>query len=426
MSIFTDLFKRQPKVVVTGDSKYIKNAMSKALEVNTYNESPHKSGTVYTCISILSNTMARMPLELYENDGDGGKVKAKNDVRYDLLHYNVSNYMTTFDFLRTLEAHRNEYGNAYAYILRGGDGKPKSFEIINPERVTNFKIVNNELFYKIKKVSKEEGNTEEFDVINASDMLHLKNYSVDGIFGMNPIDALSTFLGVNYKGLKTLDNFLENNAAASKIVEMVEAGNLTPDKMQQLMKMWKEEVQGPSNAGGIWVAPPYGKVTTNSIDLQAVQFLDTIKFTSNQTASLFGVPPYLVGNYESSKFNNVEQLQLIFKVNSIAAIAKMYRAEFEFKLLSTEERKAGMSIEFNIDSLIEADYATKIEGYQKLIQNGVMTPNQVARLEGLPTYEQGNNYYVSNNHLAVDMYIQKKQLEVEKMRSEIKKLETPQ
>jgi len=109
-------------------------------------------------------------------------------------------------------------------------------------------------------------------------------------------------------------------------------------------------------------------------------------------------------------------------VNSIASITKMYRAELEMKLLSPQEITDGMSIEFNLNAMVEADYATKLSGYQTMIQNGIATPNQVARIEGLPTYPEGENYYVSNNHMVASELKEKKEADTEKVKADTEKV----
>jgi HK97 family phage portal protein len=398
MSIFSRIFGDRTPIVVNGSDEYIKQRVLLAAEANTYNISPMLNAAVFTCVKTLSNTIARMPLEVYKDDGNGGKIKAKDHILYKLLHYAPNNYMTSFNLFNTAEANRNIWGNSFIKINYNGKGLIDNLEIIPTEKVVSYKKLNGELWYGVKKSDAPD----DVEAVSSSKIIHLKGIAMgDGLWGLNPIDALKIHLSTNYKGLKTIDKWLENNAQVGKIVKMTEVAGLTPDKLKDLLKVWKETLATPENAGNTWIAPPFSDVITSSLDLASAEFLSTLKFNTNTVASLFGVPPHYVGNYEASKFNNVEQLQALFKIGSIAEIAKMYRTELEFKLLSYEDKLNGYSIEFNIDSLVEADYKTKWEIYNLSVMNGVRNPNQIARLEGLPTYPDGENYYVSNNHTLV-------------------------
>jgi len=110
----------------------------------------------------------------------------------------------------------------------------------------------------------------------------------------------------------------------------------------------------------------------------------------------------MVGVYEYSKYNNVEQKQQEFIANTIAGITRMYRQELEFKLLTAEERKTGKSIEFVTQALIETDIATRSNYYKTMQDLGVMTPNQIAILEGLPTFTGGDKHYMSSQTVPIE------------------------
>ena len=72
------------------------------------------------------------------------------------------------------------------------------------------------------------------------------------------------------------------------------------------------------------------------------------------------------------------------------------------KLLTTEERINGKSIEFVTQALIETDIVTRSNYYKTMQDLGVMTPNQIALLEGLPTFPEGNKHYMSSQTIPIE------------------------
>ena len=78
---------------------------------------------VYSCVRILSEAIAGLPIHLYRYGEGGSKEKAINHPLYFLLHDEPNPEMTSFVFRETLMTHLLLYGNAYAQIIRNGKGE---------------------------------------------------------------------------------------------------------------------------------------------------------------------------------------------------------------------------------------------------------------------------------------------------------------
>jgi len=114
--------------------------------------------TVFTCVKILGETIGRMGVGVYSDDPALGKQKDKDHYLYDIIHYNPNTYTTSYSFFNALEVIRNLKGNSFARIFRkANQGLVDYLEIISPSRVLGYKLVNNELFYRVSKVDKTRG-----------------------------------------------------------------------------------------------------------------------------------------------------------------------------------------------------------------------------------------------------------------------------
>ena len=131
------------------------------------------------------------------------------------------------------------------------------------------------------------------------------------------------------------------------------------------------------------------------------QILEILKLNGNIICGLYGVPPHMCGFTEASKFNNVEQMSIGMKADTISPQARMYRQQFESKLLTTKQRSNCESIEFNLAAMIETDHKTRIEGYKILNSFGAMSANDVCRIENLPTDPDGDIRNVPMNMMAL-------------------------
>lgn len=403
MSLLSNLFNKNK--VIIGVPKTTAEQLSDYLNfpsINFDDSIAENISTIYTSCKILSDDIGSFPLNLHQNNDDGGKTIIKDDYRYALLHYNPNPYTTSNTFFATLEYIRNIKGNAFARINRDFNGFPQTFSIVPPHKITSYKIANNELYYSYKDDDKDE------EYINSREFLHFRALTNDGIWGINPIEKLRLNLSVTYKAFSTIDKFYDNNATSPKALKTTIPEGINPVEWQAKVADFTAKYGGFKNAGKVISLPPFTELQDITLNFADAEFISTIRFNADQIAALYKVPPHLVGNFESSKFNNLEQLQYNYKINTLRPILRMYRQEMEFKLLSTAERVSGKSIEFNANAVVETDSKTRIENFKSLFGMGVITPNEIAKYEGYPTYVKGgDDHYLMTNIMGVEAYTKK-------------------
>lgn len=355
--------------------------------------------TLFTCIKILSETLSHLPLNVYLDGGDGKNVN-KDDYRYSLLHYNPNNWTSSQTFIACLEYWRSLKGNSFARIYRK-NGKVTSLVLIPPSKVVGYGVINDQLYYDIINDNNQK------ERLNSFDILHFRGITKDGIWGVSNIEALRLNLSTSWQGMNTIDNFYKNNLTSPKAVKsIVNGANMKAQK--ELVDEWNSKYASSINAGKLVILPPNTEIVDMELQFADAIFIETFKFNAGQIASVYGIPPEMVGLFEASKFNNVEQMQINFKSNTMANIARIYRQEFESKLLTNDERKNGTSIEFNTMALVEMDATTR-SNYLKTMSNlGVITPNMVAKIEGYPTYPEGDLHYIPGNYLTIETIAAKK------------------
>lgn len=382
----------------TYDNQVIPNIISGTN--STFNiANADKVAAVYTSIKVLSDAVARMPLNIY-SDENGGKTVNKNDYRYSILHYNPNAWTSQQTFFGALEYWRNLKGNAFAKIHRDDFGRVVSLTLIKPSFVKGYGISNDQLYYFIENENKET------ETVNASEILHFRTITRDGIWGINPIETLRLNISMSSKGLEMMDSFYGNHAMAPKALKPT-VGGANSKALLDGLKEFKEKYTGPANAGNLPILPPNTDLVDMSMNIADAQFIETLKFNAQQIAALYGVPAWMVGILEQTKFASVETTQRDFMASTLGAILRAYRQELESKLLTTEERLNGVSIEFNTEAFYELDTKSRIENLKNLASIGVIDINTIAKIEGYPQYPEGNVHLVPGNYLPVEQIVKK-------------------
>ena len=134
---------------------------------------------VYSCVRILAEAVAGLPLNLYRYTEDGGKEKAIDHPLYLLLHDEPNPEMSSFVFRETLMTHLLLWGNAYAQVIRNGKGEVIALYPLMPNKMTVDRDERGQLYYSYQRGTDEAIRDKNQTVIlRPSDVLHIDRKSV--------------------------------------------------------------------------------------------------------------------------------------------------------------------------------------------------------------------------------------------------------
>lgn len=353
---------------------------------------------VYSCVRILAEAIAGLPLHLYRYNGEGGKEKATDHPLYLLLHDEPNPEMSSFVFRETLMTHLLLWGNAYAQIIRNGKGEVVALYPLMPNKMTVDRDENGQLYYTYTR-STEEAATMENGVVTLkpSDVLHIPGLGFDGLVGYSPIAMAKNAIGMAIACEEYGAKFFANGAAPSGVLE--HPGTIKDPA--RVRDAWQSQFGGSGNSGKVAVLEEGMKYTPISISPDQAQFLETRKFQINEIARIFRVPPHMVGDLEKSSFSNIEQQSLEFVKYTLDPWVIRWEQSIARSLFTTDEKKEYF-VKFNLEGLLRGDYVSRMNGYSIARQNGWMSANDIRELENLdriPSTEGGDLYLINGNML---------------------------
>ena len=396
MSIFTGMFrKRDSPQNRTAGSSYSFYMGGSLAGKNVNERSAMQMTAVYSCVRILAEAIAGLPLHLYRYTDNDGKEKAVDHPLYLLLHDEPNPEMSSFVFRETLMTHLLLWGNAYAQIIRNGRGEVVALYPLMPNKMTVDRDENGKLYYKYQRAGDEAITGNETVLLRPSDVLHIPGLGFDGLVGYSPIAMAKNAIGLAIAAEEYGSKFYANGAAPSGVLE--HPGTLKDPA--RIRESWNNAFGGSANAGKVAVLEEGLKYTPISINPSEAQFLETRKFQIDEIARIFRVPPHMVGDLEKSSFSNIEQQSLEFVKYTLDPWVIRWEQSLSRSLFSPDEKKSYF-FKFNVDGLLRGAYHERMQGYSVGIQNGFMSPNDVRSLENLdliPEELGGNNYMVNGN-----------------------------
>lgn len=398
MGIFSGLFRSRdkPKNRTAGSAYTFCTGRTTAGKAVTQ-RSAMQMTAVYSCVRILSEAIASLPLHLYRYTDSGGKEKATDSSLYFLLHDEPNPEMTSFVFRETLMTHLLLWGNAYAQIIRNGKGEVTAFYPLMPDRMTVDRDENGRLYYEYT-VSSDDAPINKKSIVRLQpfDVLHIPGLGFDGLVGYSPIAMAKNSIGMAIACEEYGSKFFANGAAPSGVLE--HPGTIKdPSRVRE---SWTQSFGGSSNAHKVAVLEEGMKYTPISISPEQAQFLETRKFQINEIARIFRVPPHMVGDLEKSSFSNIEQQSLEFVKYTLEPWIIRWEQSISRSLLSIEEKRKYF-VKFNVDGLLRGDYQSRMNGYATARQNGWMSANDIRELENLDriSAEEGGDLYLINGNM---------------------------
>ena len=348
---------------------------------------------VYSCVRVIAETLAGLPLHLYKRGDLNSKEKAKGHAIYFLLHDEPNTEMTSFVFRETLMTHLLLWGNAYGQIIRNGRNEIIGLYPLMPNKMTVMRSEDGEIFYKYNHKSEEVYLLKE-------DVLHIPGLGFDGLIGYSPITMAKNAIGMAMACEDYGASFFQNGAQPGGVLEHP---GIIKDP-ERVRASWNAAFQGPKNANKVAVLEEGMKYQPIAIAPSEAQFLETRKFQLNEIARIFRIPPHMIGDLERSSFSNIEQQSLEFVKYTLDPWIVRWEQSLERALL-TKKEKESYFIKFNLDGLLRGDYESRMNGYAVGRQNGWMSANDIRELENLDRIsaeEGGDLYLVNGNMLPLD------------------------
>ncbi|WP_442952673.1 phage portal protein [Pauljensenia sp. OF14-1SRA] len=357
---------------------------------------------VYSCVRILAEAIAGLPLHLYRYKDGGGKEKAIDHSLYRLLHDEPNPEMTSFVFRETLMTHLLLWGNAFAQVVRNGLGEVIGLYPLQPNRMSVGRDLDSKaLYYEYQTTWDEPAGEYKIIRLTPSDVLHIPGLGFDGLVGYSPIAMAKNAIGLAQATEDYGASFFANGAAPGGVLE--HPGTIKdPSRVRE---SWQQTFGGARNGNKVAVLEEGMKYTPISVSPEQAQFLETRKFQLNEIARIFRIPPHMIGDLEKSSFSNIEQQSLEFVKYTLDPWVIRWEQAITKTLLNPREKQQ-LFVKFNVEGLLRGDYQSRMEGYAVARQNGWMSANDIRELENLDRIEAadgGDLYLVNGNMLPLPM-----------------------
>jgi HK97 family phage portal protein len=326
---------------------------------------------VYSCVRVLSETFAVLPFCLYRQRADGGRDRVTDHWLYQLLAKRPNDWQTPFEWREMMMGHLCLRGNAFNELVANGAGQVTDLLPIHPDQIKAQRLDNGDYNYL---VTMSDGTKR---TLSRGQVWHIRGLSSDGVVGLNPIEVATDVLGLGVAAQTYGARFFANDAKPGGWIEL--PGKFADNAARDSFKGQWKAAQSGSNRGATAVLEngmKYNELTLNNSD---AQFLESRKFSRSEIASLFRVPPHLIGDLEKATFSNIEQQSLDFVMHTMTPWAERWESSIETVLAFDDE---GLEVEFDFSALLRGDRAARQLYLHGMVLDGILTRNEARISEG--------------------------------------------
>ncbi len=340
--------------------------------VNVSPETAMRVSAVYACVNIIAQSVAQLPLIVYERSEDGRTKDRLTDHPLAKLLKRPNFWQTPYEFWSMMIGHVALRGNAYAIknIVRG---QTRELIPVHPNRVQVIQTAELKLIYKFT----DKGG-KVFDLAQER-ILHLKGLSWNGFTGISPIEQARESIGLSLATEQHGAALFKNGAQPGLI--LMHPGTLKPDARKNIKKSWDERFTG-ENAFGTAVLEEGLKPETVGMTSEDAQFIETRKYQAVDIARFWNVPPHKIAILDRATFSNIEEQNIDFVVDTLMPYTVNAQQVIMRDLLLPGERQK-VFVEFLLDGLLRGNSKARGEFYKKAITCGWMTRNEVRAAENL-------------------------------------------
>lgn len=347
--------------------------------------------TVFACVDVISSAIAKLPIVPYKvQKSDGRRVRAPQDDLYYMLNFMPNDNQTRFDFVKALVISTLLQGNGYAKVIRNPHtGYGAELELWHANDVTIVLDSNG-----TKVVGYYNARLEQ--QVPAGDMIHIRNFSDDGIKGVSTLTYARHSLNLASKVEEEVSHYYTTGGGSFGILTS-ETARLNDKQREEIRKEWQKNFSlSTSGLTGLAVLEngmKYQKITINPADAQLLQ---TRAFSVPEICRFFNVSPVKVHDLTKSSYSTVEAVDLAFLTDTLSPYLTKIELEFWRKILPRNARKS-YRIDFDTSGFRRGDTSAQVNLYRSLATIGAVTPNEVREKFGFDEIEGGDDAYIQVN-----------------------------
>jgi HK97 family phage portal protein len=341
--------------------------------------------TVYACVQSISSAIASLPVTIYRPDGDNRLVDNGNPMNR-VIRGGPNPAQSWPDFIEWIIASVLLRGNGVAEIAIDGRGavtglNPIPWPMISPQLLPSGRLA-----FDVSEITGIFGTTGSVRRLFADECIYLKDRSDLGLIGRSRLSRAAAAVQTAAQVQEFAMRMFENQATPSGVLQS--DNKIAPESMKRLIDAVRERFAGTGNARKVMILDQGLKWEQISVSPEDAELLASRRFSTEELARIFQVPPPLVGIWDHSSFTNSQTAGTWFAVFTLSP----WIAKLEAELTRSVFAGSPSYLSFDLGGLLRGDPLQRWQSYDIASRNHVLRPNEIRGLEGFNPIPGGDEF----------------------------------
>lgn len=330
--------------------------------------------TVTACVGAIASGIASLPAIVYRLTPEG-REEVDGHPLARMIRDGVNDRESWPDFLEAVVANAVARGNGLAEIVADDRGRLRGLRSIPWEFVAPRILPSGNLAFDVTDASGIYGPAGKPRRLIQGEVLHLKDRSDDGLLGRSRLSRAREAVGAGLAVQRFAGSMYRNGATPRGVLKF--DGKLQREQLRDVREMWKQAFTGSDNAAKTLILDQGGEFKPMSVSPEDAELLASRRFTTEELARIFNVPPPIVGIWDHSSFTNSETAGRWFASFTLTPWIRKIEAEFSRAILGR-----GYALEIDLSGLTRGDYSARWQAHKIAVEANILTVNEVRQVEG--------------------------------------------
>ena len=337
-------------------------------------------------VHAICNSIALLPKQIYTSKDDVREHLTDHPVNY-LISKEPNECMTQFNFWFTMILHALVRGNGFAKIYRNGAGQVVSLEFYESHEVAIYKL-EGKLWYQILKTGQW---------LHSDEMLHIPGFAWNGISGIGVIQYAADNLAIPLNADAFGSDAFGDRGVSYGILETDK--DLQDKGRKNIAKLLNQSFN-TSDKHRLAVFDEGMKYKRISLTPAEAQFIETKAAGVEDIARWLSVPKFKLHTDGEGGYNYLVEMTIEFWRSAVAPWTQKIKEEIERKLLTKNEKLAGVFCYINYKKLLEVDPKARAQYYKDMWFIRAINSNEIRKAEDMNPYKGGDEFLQPANMLS--------------------------
>lgn len=335
--------------------------------------------TVCACVSAISTALGSLPAEVQRRTGAGGYEPDDAHPLATLIRDGANRHQSWPDFIEWLIASALLAGNGLAEIVRDATGAIRGLTPIPWGTVGIAMLPSGRLVFDVSDQTTVLGTSGRPRRLLDTEVLWLRDRSDDGLVGRSRLHRAAGAIAPAMEMQSLIGSLWKNGLYPSGALEI--DAKLSEEARKALGQHFTAAFAGSTSAARLLVLDQGLKWKSIAVSPEDAELLDSRRFTVEELARVYNVPPPVIGHLEDSNFANSESMQRWFAMATLSPWAVKLEHEFHRSVFSATDRQSHR-LDLDLQGLLRGDPETRWASHKIAVEADILTKDEVRALEG--------------------------------------------